>query len=109
MKSNITKMHGQQHKNTFLKVKSRPNLFGVFSLRISTALLLVVNLGFGNSVFFFFLLVAAVLVILFTEDIFRVNSVAIYTCLGFAMEVWVKLWSVIVLFTQTMATTLCCE
>ena len=27
----------------------------------------------------------------------------------FSVEVWVKLWSVIVLFTQTMATTVCCE
>ena len=35
------------------------------------------------------------------------NDAAIYTGLGYAIEVWVKLWSVIVLFTQTMATKVC--
>jgi hypothetical protein len=94
----------------FLKVKSRACLFEVFSLIISTTLLLVVILGFGNSVVCLFICQSSFGDSIYTGvDIFRVNSAAIYTGLGYAMEVWVKLWSVIVLFTRTMATTVCCE
>ena len=51
----------------FLKVKNRVCLFEIFSLRSSTTLLLVVILGFGNSVAFLF--VEVVLVILFTQGL----------------------------------------
>jgi len=68
--------------NTFLKVRSRKCLFEIFSLRSSTTLLLVVILGFGNSVVCLFICLFVEVVYMFVEVVLLILFIHELTFLG---------------------------